>query len=181
MPPSSSFCSSCCSAMAHAAGSCAAACSASSFASALADASSMLRSHVCCGVGSVVAKLGGAFSLVERMSASVPRPMCGSSSEAGQNEKNSHPFVYDSRRFPSLLRAYRCACFSLTFSFTPPARGVLATPLPSVFNIIRGVRSHPRVPLLPHTRTHTGNRSSARPPQGRHALRLVVVHAPPPL
>ena len=111
MPPSSSFCSSCCAAMAHAAGSCAAACSASSFASALADASSMLRSHVCCGVGSVVAKLGGAFSLVERMSASVPRPMCGSSSEAGNaglkkrkcRKKLWYTFLHSGRRScPSL-------------------------------------------------------------------------------
>eukprot|EP00964_Phaeocystis_antarctica_P071715 scaffold43811_cov62-Phaeocystis_antarctica.AAC.4 len=48
--------------MAHMTGGGAAARSASSFASALADASSMLRNHVCCGVGIVDAKLGPAFS-----------------------------------------------------------------------------------------------------------------------
>ena len=93
MPPSSSFCSSCCAAMAHAAGSCAAACSASSFASALADASSMLRSHVCCGVGSVVAKLGGAFSLLERMIIVRPAADAPRSSEAGPPTREKQPTI----------------------------------------------------------------------------------------
>ena len=194
MPPSSSFCSSCCAAMAHAAGSCAAACSASSFASALADASSMLRSHVCCGVGSVVAKLGGAFSLLERMKMCPSRCRRGSS-EAGP-EKSSHrkvPARPGDSGFAHFQFSSTCA-FSVVFpAVATPLRACHLTPRPALgaplaippfvlqfqFAVLDPTHACSRC----HTHTYTHRQPELRTPSAGAtcvAFRRGT-HAPPPL